>query len=297
MFNKADGSVDTIEHTVSTTGTTITLSYPDGRNPASYGVGGNHRVTGRDFSELLSQAGHIDVTFGPSDITVENKTERSFKAGTKLTVELDVAGWDVDDDQAIAGVTEVRLCEIALGSPDASDADGAVASQACTAASGLATGINGALASNDVATFDVPRNVVAAWTGTSVLTVTGTDVDGNTLVETSASGTSMAGKKAFKTITGISVSADVTALTVGSGKVLGLPVFLSSAEDVVGEKEDGDAATAGTTVKGDTATATATTGDVRGTYAPNSNPDGSKEFTLIAMLRSTEYRGGAQYGG
>lgn len=297
MFPKPDASVDTIKHTMTSDSDTITLNYPAGRNAASYGTDGNHRVTGTDFSELVAQLGHLTVTFGASNVTVVNNTDRTFKNGTTVHVHLDVAGYDIDDDQAVDGVTELALVEIALGSPDASDSNGAVESQACTAASGLATGINGALASDDVATFDVPRNVVAAWTGTAVLTVTGTDVNGKTIVESSASGTSLTGKKAFKTVTGVTTSADITALTVGTSKVLGLPVFLTSAADVLAEKEDDAAATAGTIVVGDTTTATATTGDVRGTYAPNSNPDGSKEFTLTALVRSSSYLGVDQYAG
>jgi len=37
------------------------------------------------------------------------------------------------------------------------------------------------------------RNVVAAWTGTAVMTVTGLDMYGNVVVEASASGTSLTG--------------------------------------------------------------------------------------------------------
>jgi hypothetical protein len=143
----------------------------------------------------------------------------------------------------------------------------------------------------------VPRNVVAAWTTTAVLTVTGTDADGNTIVESSASGTSLAGKKAFKTITDVSTSVDITGLTVGHGDVLGLPIFVESPADVVGEIEDGAAATAGTVVGGVTTAATATTGDVRGTYDPNSACDGSAVFELDVLVASASYKGVTQYGG
>jgi hypothetical protein len=161
----------------------------------------------------------------------------------------------------------------------------------------LATGINGALASGGVATFDVPRNVVGAWTGTAVMTVTGTDVYGETVVESSASGTSLTGKKAFKTVTAVSVSADVTAATVGSGDVLGLPVALPEKGLVVREMEDGAAPTAGTLVAAVRTTATATTGDVRGTYDPNSACDGAKAFQLLALLPNATDHGVDQYAG
>lgn len=139
-----------------------------------------------------------------------------------------------------------------------------------TAAPGL---INGALATAGVATLDVPRNVVAAWTGAAVLTVTGTDQYGQVQTESSASGTSLTGKKAFMTITSITVGANVTAATVGTGNVLGLPFKINSGD--VFAPVFKDAADAGTIVLADlTQPATATSGDVRGTYAPAGTLDG-----------------------
>jgi hypothetical protein len=194
-------------------------------------------------------------------------------------------------------MVDCSLVRVTLGRPIASAANAIVLSQAATLASGLATGINGALAAGGVATLDVPRAVVAAWTNTAVLTVTGTDEYGAVIRESSASGTSFTGKKAFKTITSVTTSADITGLTVGTSKVLGLPMWLASAGEVLRELQDGATATAGTLVAGDVATATATTGDVRGTYAPNSNPNGTLLFEVIAAVRSTEYRGVPQFGG
>jgi hypothetical protein len=152
-------------------------------------------------------------------------------------------------------------------------------------------------AADGVATFDVPRNVVAGWTGTAVLTVTGTDAYGNVMVESSGSGTSMTGKKAFKTVTDVSTSANITGLTVGTSKVLGLPAFLASAASVLKEWQDGADATPGTLLAGDTATPTATTGDVRGTYAPNAAPNGAIEFEAVVLMQSTAYTGQAQFAG
>lgn len=299
MQRKNDASVVAVEYKMTETSKTFTISYPTGTSAASFGTNGNHKITGIDFTELLSQYNHITVDFGASDITVTNNTDRTFKDNTTVFLSLDLAGFDDDDDQAPAanGVTEINLVEISLGKPIASDSDGAVASQACTLAGGLATGINGVLAADGIATFDVPRNVVAAWTGAAVLTVTGTDVYGDIIVESSASGTSLAGKKAFKTITAVTTSADITGLTVGNSKVLGLPVFLTSAADVLVQKQDGAAATAGTIVAGAIVDATATTGDVRGTYAPNAAPNGALEFTLMVGVRSSSYQGRAQFAG
>src|SRR5690606_6346890 len=118
--------------------------------------------------------------------------------------------------------------------------------------------LDGALVSGGEAVFDVPRNVVAAWTGTAVCTVTGKDEYGETVVESSGSGTSMTGKKALKKVTDVSFSAAVTSATVGTGDVLGLPVFLPDSVYVLAELEDGAAASPGTIVAGVSSAATAT---------------------------------------
>lgn len=290
-------SYDVVETTLASSvadAATFTVSYPDNRDEGSYTGARNHAAVSHTYGEI-----DASFAFGASEITITNNSGLTLAAGTKFWIQLDRVGRN-DTNHTYANPDKMAgagLIAISLGAPDAADADGAVASQAATAASGLATGINGALASGGVATFDVPRNVVAAWTGTSVLTVTGTDEYGNTVVESSASGTSLAGKKAFKTVTGISVSADVTGLTVGTGDVLGLPCYLPSTGYVIAELEDGAAASAGTVVAGDTTTATATTGDVRGTYDPNSAMDGGKVITLIAAIADPGDKGVAQYAG
>lgn len=171
-----------------------------------------------------------------------------------------------------------------FGAVATADPDGACASQSVTVGTTPLAVINGALASNGVATFATPRNVVAAWTGTSVITITGTDEYGSRLIESSASGTSLAGKKAFKTITSVSLSADVTGLTVGSGDVLGLP-FRVDANMLLAARAN-NAIDAGTFVPADTTSpATATTGDPRGTFDPAVAINGSNTLAvLIANL-------------
>lgn len=170
--------------------------------------------------------------------------------------------------------------------PIAPDPDGVLATQAITAAGGPATGLNGALASGGVATFDVPRNVVAAWTGTAIMTVVGTDVYGRPQRATSASGTSFASLKTFRTITSVSVSADVTGATVGTGDVFGLPFRVVNGGYVVRAGWAGALADdAGTFVAADvTSPATAATGDTRGTFDPSSAADGSRRLVIAMAL-------------
>lgn len=139
--------------------------------------------------------------------------------------------------------------------------------------------ITGSLAAAGVATFDVARNVVAAWTGTAILTVTGTDQYGAVMTESSGSGTSMTGKKAFKTITAFTVSANVTGCTVGSGVVIGLP-YRVDANGLIAAKQT-NTIDAATFVPADTTSpATSVTGDVRGTVSFASAPDGTKTYKV-----------------
>jgi len=292
---------DTVAVTIGSTvaiGGTFTASYPAGKGGADYRGGDDHLIVSGSAPVLFAKDGDFSISYGASNMTVSILRGRGFTAGDIINLSLDRAsigpGEEVvmADPEKMAGLTLVR---INLGKPVAADADGIVASQAATLASGLATGINGALASDGAAVLDVPRNVVAAWTGTAVLTVTGTDEYGNAISESSASGTSLTGKKAFKSITSVTTSADITGLTVGTAKVLGLPAWLAGTGDVIKELQDGAAATAGTVVAGDTTTATATTGDVRGTYAPNGTPNGTLRFELIVAMQSPEYRGIAQF--
>lgn len=276
-------------------GGTIAFDYPAGKSADDFAGGDESWISSISRNPQYQKNSHFTIAFGASAATVSLVTG-GYTKGETVFLHLDQG----DIAQTVAAPEKMSVLtpvKINLGAPIASDGDGAVASQACTAASGLATGINGALAASGVATFDVPRNVVAAWTTAAVLTVTGTDYYGNVIVESSGSGTSMTGKKAFKTITGIASSVDITGLTVGTSKVLGLPAYLGDAADILSELEDEAGATAGTRAAGVTDAATATTGDVRGTYAPNSAPDGTKVFELVALMRDPTSKGIAQYAG
>jgi len=191
------------------------------------------------------------------------------------------------------GLEVSDLFHVDLGAVAAADADGIAESQAVSAAADFV--LNGALVSGGIVTFDVPRNVVAAWTGTAVVTVTGTDEYGETVVESSASGTSLTGKKAFKTVTSISTSANITGATAGSAKVLGLPFRIDAKNQVIVVSEDGKAETASVVVVGDDTTATATTGDTRGTVAVAGTPDGTKTYSVL-MVRGSGQTKVAQFG-
>lgn len=284
-------------------GGTFTVAYPVGKSRFDYLGGTKHQLLSTGQRTLNAQSGEFLLAFGASNITVTMATGLALAANTIVYLNLDRAS--VDQGERFDGpvhdrVTRREVFGISLGAPVAAAANGYFASQDLTSAgvASVNTTVAAAIAAASLAgKSDFARNVVAAWTGTAVLTVTGTDEYGAILKESSASGTSFTGKKAFKTITSISVSANVTALTVGTGVVIGLPIFLSSTATVLKEIMDNAAATAGTIVAGDLTTPSATTGDIRGTYNPNSAPNGSRLYELIVAHRNPCYIGGAQFAG
>lgn len=279
---------------------TFDVSYPAGTDAGSFLGGKGHKLWAAGLQTLFDYGSSgFTMSFGASNITVTYKGATTIPANTRVQVQLGMLGSDSREIEVRLGdakrTSVMTPVVVNLGAPDTADANGVCESQAITAAG---TGsLDGALVTGGVAEFDVPRNVVAAWTNTAVMTVTGTDEYGNTIVESSASGTSMAGKKAFKTITAVDVSANVTGATVGTGDVLGLPILLPQTGLVVREMEDGAAPTAGTLVAGVNSAATATTGDVRGTYDPNSACNGSRAFSLLAYVEDPSDLGVAQYAG
>lgn len=102
---------------------------------------------------------------------------------------------------------------------DAADPDGVAASQTPSGAGNLT--INGAKASGGVATFNAARQVTITSAGNDAgrtFTITGTDVNGNTLTEavTGANADTATSTKHFKTVTQIAVDA-ATAGAVTAG--------------------------------------------------------------------------------
>ena len=144
--------------------------------------------------------------------------------------------------------------------------------------------------------MDVPRNITAAVTHSSsivamTILITGTDVYGVAMTELMtvvATGTSAAynGKKAFKTVTSIAMTAvgDAEANTVGMGfgDVLGIPYVLTDESDVLGFYAGTTEEKLASVFVGAVATnpATNATGDTRGTVNPNTTLDGSVQLYL-----------------
>lgn len=278
-------------------GGTFTVAYPRGTNKGTFFGGVGHNVLIANNLYLVPDG--IALTFGADEITVTNNTGATLGAGTNYRLEL-----DVPSGKGISGIDRCVAATVIwcnLGAPKAADADSIAASQ--TPADAGALTIDGALASNGIATLDMARNVTitaAANDSARTFTVTGKDEYGVLMVEEigGPNATIAQGKKAFKTVDSVEVDAATAgAITVGHGDVLGLPFFLADSDFVLKEMQDGTALTNGTFVAGDTATPTATTGDVRGTYDPNAATNGSLSFRLVAAITDESYKGQAQFGG
>jgi len=157
------------------------------------------------------------------------------------------------------------------------------------------SGTSGPLGAGVIA-LDVPRNL----TITGILNVTaanftvfGWDRYGMPMVETitgPVGSNTTEGLKAFKYIQAVYVSTGTVAnVSVGVGNVFGLPYFVGDSNYIFQQKFDG-ALDVGTILAGDRRNATASTGDVRGTYAPATDADSLTRLTVTFYNASGDTR-------
>lgn len=165
-----------------------------------------------------------------------------------------------------------------------------------TATLAAGTGSKAVVRTDGVAVIqlDVPRVIsVTIGTGTiadTAITVSGYDYYGQPMSEVIQTGTTpstaVLGKKAFFQVSSVAVAGAVGGtVAIGTGNTLGIPVRVTDKGYVARTGWDSTLADdAGVLVVADTATATTTSGDVRGTYAPSSDPDGKKRLVLGILL-------------
>jgi hypothetical protein len=139
--------------------------------------------------------------------------------------------------------------------------------------------------------LDCPRAVsVSLVTGGTprAYTISGFDYYGQPMSEviTSVAAATTNGKKAFYQITSVSgAGASVTAVTVGTTQLIGLPVRVIDGGYICHVGWNGSfAIDGGSLVVAATVPATTTTGDVRGTFSPSNAPDGIKRLVIGIML-------------
>lgn len=147
--------------------------------------------------------------------------------------------------------------------------------------------------------LDVPRNLVSVVTHSSSvvamdIVLTGYDTYFQKMKELhaiTATGTTKTatGTKAFKYLSSIAITvaanASTNTLNLGYGSVLGLPYYLAEKSDLLSVWFD-QAVDSSTVVAGVTTTASATTGDVRGTITIAGTLNGAK--TLKAWMHVSE---------
>lgn len=137
--------------------------------------------------------------------------------------------------------------------------------------------------------LDVPRALqVNCSTTARAFTITGYDYYGQAMSEVitvATAGTAVVGLKAWYQIATVSIAGSATACVVGTSDVLGLPIRVIDAgylvSNVWNNTLDNDAGTFSAAV---TATATSSTGDVRGTYKPSSATNGSKRLVCAIAV-------------
>jgi len=310
---------------------TFTVGYPSKTDAGFFERTKGHKLWVDKHQKLYDYIDDFTLTFGTSNITVTlGSGLTTAPANTRVRLQLDMMGVDSFDEihnDSLDNVAFGGVLLIELGTPDVLDADFMIVAATSTELPDTETvtytpDTDGTTPTDGAATvvirsgvnyweLDVPRNLISTVThGSSVVAMTikiiGQDIYGVTMSETltvAATGTSQvdATLKAFKWIRSIAITAaadaEANTLNFGTGDVLGLPIRLPGTGHVLRELEDGAAPTAGTLVAGVDTAATATTGDTRGTYDPNSACDGDLNFKLMMWGADPQDKGVAQFAG
>jgi len=285
------------------------VSYPTGKTPGHFKYAMGHKLA-LAGGALLSFPNDFDITLNAigTGISLVNKTASAWPANTDFILELQEIGQELEYSPgagAMPGVTKAEPVHVNLGSPVVG------ATNALVATAGLTTSAAGVEKLTTPVDLITPRGVSitsAAAGDNSAFSVkfTGRDVYGKVMVETVTfnGAATVAGLKAFKWVDSIKfIHASGTSLTgainIGTTNVLGLPVQVLSPGYIIKELQDGAIVGAAGTLAVGIRTAggsTATTGDVRGTYTPNSAPDGAKAYSLIILIEK-DNRGIPQFAG
>lgn len=187
---------------------------------------------------------------------------------------------------------DVQPLTLQVANIAASQSPGAAALTLAAGTGATATTVNGV----SVIQIDCARvlRITSGGNDTGItFNVVGFDQYGVAMSEniTGASGAVATGKKAWFSISSITPSAAVASTcSAGTGDIFGLPFFAANATYVLDVQWNSTLAKdTGTFVAGVTTTATKTTGDVRGTYAPSAGAsDGTKRLVITQVISSAQ---------
>lgn len=273
---------------------TISLSYPLGTNVGSFAgargtlafVEGLQGLYSSSPTEFMNSSGvksyvapAFSLAFG-ANIVVTWLNTTPIPAGAAIEFQFELIGMDVAPVFVTKGSVPTIVQYVNFGAPATASTTAVLATTAVLTAAlfTLATPYQ----------VDVPRNLTyvssSAGDTTQTVTVRGFDVYGVPMTEavTMNGVTPVVGKKAFSVVTSYQASAALAGtLSLGTGVVFGMPFVLNRKRLAFAENVDDATVTTGTFVIADAATPTATTGDIRGTYAPSAAPNGAHIYELL----------------
>jgi len=293
MYNTPAG---TLSADVATSGT-FTVTVPAPYDNGSFIGALDHRLTINGVP-YVSPTG-FSIAISGSTATITNRSTATWKSGSAFVLQLNQLGDAAATrqparlaDRAFLGYVRV----VPIGAPAASSATAVLTATAFASATSVApttsavpgAGIGGRA-----------LKIVSSNAGdtTQTITITGKDAFGVTITEAiAANGTTIVnGKKAFSTVTSIASSAALAGnLSVGTINVFGLPVPMNMLGLVIKDLTNGSTSgTGGTFVAADVTAGgpTTTSGDARGTYAPNTAPDGTNYYHVLLAAPDSLFPG------
>jgi hypothetical protein len=294
------------------TGGTIAFALGNASNLGQVKFEGGHVLYARGLQAQFAFPNDFTVAYSGSTATVTYNGTTAIPAGTLVELQLEQPG--ENSYLTIGGSLVSDTLKDSLGNVRAVNARlqrvlfGAIAASSATAV--LNAAARAGTVKNVYTTpvvLDVPRGLTvksSTTDTTQTVIVFGIDEYGVAMSETFAlNGTTpVNGKKAFKTIVAdqnnIAMAGNLSIGTTNG--VIGLPFFLPGGTSagigyVLKEIQDGAVATAGAFFGGDLTKATATTGDVRGTWNPNSAPDGAKVYEVVIFGSDITFKGVPQF--
>lgn len=225
---------------VATAGT-FTVAYPTGITAGNFKNGKRHRMVA--MQSAFEAPKDFTISFGALVATITWLGATTIPAGSDVYVEMDMVGASFPDDVGVEGkLKHVDMFDAAFidfGSPSASN-DAYFRANATLLAGGAITLLQAAMPEDFLG-----RNLIftsSADDTTKTWTITSKDIYGRTVVEavTGVNNGVAAGKKAHYNNITVSASAAAAAnLKIGYGDVLGLPVFIGDAGQIVGEFKNG----------------------------------------------------------